>query len=91
MKFFTPALLAVVALAAVSCDDGSSTGAPYTLKTCLVSDKSLGSMGEPYVFVYEGQEVKLCCPKCLKVFKSDPMTFLIKLVPPPQVPNGLPN
>jgi Heavy metal binding domain len=34
---------------------------PYPLDTCVVDGMKLGSMGDPYVFVYEGQEIKLCC------------------------------
>ena len=53
---------------------------PYPLKTCVVSDEKLGGeMGEPYVFVYEGQELKLCCKPCLKTFKKDPAKYLKKV------------
>ena len=47
----------------------------YTLKTCLVSGEELGSMGKPHVFVYKGQEVKLCCKSCLKDFQKKPAKF----------------
>jgi len=90
MKLFAPMLLAGVALVAVSCDETPSSALPYTLKTCLVSDEKLGSMGDPYVFVHEGQEIKLCCKKCLKSFNLDPMMYLIKLVPPPPLPTEIP-
>ncbi len=52
---------------------------PYTLKTCVISGDKLGEMGEPYVFVYEGQEIKLCCKSCLKDFKKDPAKYLKKI------------
>jgi len=29
---------------------------PYPLTTCIVSGEKLGGMGDPYVFVHEGQE-----------------------------------
>ena len=51
---------------------------PYQLKTCVVSDEALGEMGEPYVFISEGQEVKLCCKSCLKEFQKDKKTYLKK-------------
>jgi hypothetical protein len=51
----------------------------YPLKTCLVSDEELGSMGDPFVFTHEGQEVKLCCKSCQKDFKKNPAKFLKKL------------
>ena len=41
---------------------------PDKLTTCPVSGEKLGEMGKPYVFVYKGQEVKLCCPGCKKDF-----------------------
>lgn len=52
---------------------------PYTLKTCAVSGEKLGSMGDPYSFVHEGREVKLCCKGCLKDFKKDPAKHLKKV------------
>jgi hypothetical protein len=91
MKFYLPVLLAGLALSGISCGDSTPAGVqPYTLDTCLVSDEKLGSMGDPYVFVHEGQEIKLCCAKCRKGFDSDPMRFLVKLVPPPPLPTGPP-
>jgi len=56
------------------------SGKPYPLTTCIVSDEKLGSMGEPYVFVHEGQLIKLCCDGCLKDFKKEPAKYLAKLV-----------
>ena len=52
---------------------------PYPLKTCLVSDEELGSMGDPYVFAHKDQEIKLCCKSCQKDFKKNPAKFLKKL------------
>ncbi len=53
---------------------------PYTLKTCIVSDEKLnGDMGKPYVFDFQGQEIKLCCKGCLKDFQKDPAKYLKKL------------
>ncbi len=53
---------------------------PYPLKTCIVSDEQLGGdMGKPYVFVHEGQEIKLCCKGCLKDFDKAPAKYLKKL------------
>ncbi len=50
---------------------------PASLKNCVVSgDKIGGDMGKPYVFTYEGQEVKLCCKDCVKDFKKDPAKFM---------------
>ena len=52
---------------------------PYKLETCIVSGEKLGEMGEPFVFVHEGQEIKLCCKSCMKKFDKDPAKFLKKL------------
>lgn len=35
----------------------------YTLTTCVVSGEKLGEMGDPYIFQYEGREVRFCCKK----------------------------
>ena len=52
---------------------------PYTLKTCPVSGEKLGEMGDPYVYEYEGREIKLCCKGCLKDFKKDPAKYIKKI------------
>ena len=50
---------------------------PYPLTTCVVSGEKLSAdMGDPYVFIHDGQEVKLCCQSCLKDFKKDPAKYL---------------
>ena len=51
----------------------------YPLTTCVVSGDKLGEMGKPYVFVYQGQEVKLCCSGCKKDFDKDPAKYLKKI------------
>jgi ABC-type Zn2+ transport system substrate-binding protein/surface adhesin len=56
-----------------SADDG------YPLKICLVSDEGLTSMGEPFVHVWNGTTVKLCCKGCLEDFEKEPKKFLAKL------------
>ena len=52
---------------------------PYKLDTCLVSGEKLGSMGDPVVFAYQGQEIKLCCKSCKPKFDKDPEKYLKKL------------
>jgi Cu+-exporting ATPase len=52
---------------------------PYPLDVCLVSGERLGSHGEPYVFMHEGQEIKLCCKGCLSAFQKEPAKYLAKL------------
>ena len=56
--------------------DPAATPKPDPLKTCVVSGDTLGSMGKPYVFVYEGQEIKLCCKTCKADFDKDPSKYV---------------
>ncbi len=49
---------------------------PYPLKTCVVSGEKLGEMGDPYVWEYQGREIKFCCQGCVKDFKKDPAKYL---------------
>ena len=52
---------------------------PDALATCPVSGEKLGEMGKPYVFVYQGQEIKLCCSGCKKDFDKDPAKYVAKI------------
>jgi len=52
---------------------------PYPLDTCIVSGEKLGEMGKPVVFVYQGQEIKLCCKSCKPKFDKEPAKYLKKL------------
>ena len=67
----TPTLLARLTLAACG-----PTGTPYPLDTGIVSGEKLGSMGDPYVFVKDGQQIQFCCRGCLKDFNKEPEKFL---------------
>jgi len=72
---FLAAIIFILASFGVKADGTNSVSAtppkPDLLKTCPVSSDTLGEMGKPYVFVYNGQEVKLCCPGCRKDFDKD--------------------
>jgi YHS domain-containing protein len=46
-------------------------GDPYPLDVCPVTGKKLGSMGDPVVKLYDGREVRFCCPACPKKFEED--------------------
>lgn len=48
----------------------------YQLKTCIVSNEELGSMGDYIRFVYQNQEIKVCCKPCIKKFKKNPKKYL---------------
>ncbi|MGA9780234.1 MAG: hypothetical protein WBS33_18405 [Verrucomicrobiia bacterium] len=52
---------------------------PYPLDTCLVCGMKLGDMGKPYVFVYKGQEIKVCNESEKKDFDKDPAKYMKKL------------
>jgi YHS domain-containing protein len=52
---------------------------PYPFDTCLVDGMKLGSMGDPYVFVYQGQEIKFCCVGCKPEFVKDPVKYMKKI------------
>jgi YHS domain-containing protein len=69
---------ALAACAAAGGGAASRTGGvkPYPLDRCLVTDTKLGSMGDPFVMVYRGQELKFCCEPCVDEFERDPEKFL---------------
>ena len=55
------------------------TFTPYPLDVCVVSDEPLGSMGDSLSFVYQGQEITICCKGCTKKFAKKPAHFIAKL------------
>lgn len=81
MKRILFVLLALAALnaAPVYSEEIATTPTAYPLDTCVVSGEKLGEMGEPYVFDYNGREVRFCCKMCKKKFLKDPDTFLKKI------------
>lgn len=46
-------------------------GDVYSLSTCPISGKKLGSMGDPVVKLYEGREVRYCCSGCIAKFEKN--------------------
>jgi hypothetical protein len=54
-------------------------GDPYPLDTCPITGKKLGEMGDPVVKLYEGREVRFCCPACAPKFEKDKAGNLAKL------------
>ena len=73
--------LAAIALTSTARADTSTNTPvkPDLLTTCPVSGEKLGEMGKPMVFVYQGQEVKLCCSGCKKDFDKDPAPYIKKI------------
>ena len=84
-------LLGAASFAVVGCQSESGThpahaqettvnaaAKPYPLNKCVVSGESV-EHGQPYTFVYNGQEIKLCCKDCLADFNKDPQKYLAKI------------
>jgi len=83
MKALKPFLVAILLasfcaapLTGFAADNKTEKLKPYTLKTCVVSGDKLGEMGAPFVYAYEGREIKFCCKGCLKDFKKDPAKYI---------------
>jgi YHS domain-containing protein len=69
-------------LSGLAADTNSAAATPVKpdqLTTCPVSGEKLGEMGSAYIFVYQGQQVKLCCPGCKKDFDKDPAKYVKKI------------
>ncbi len=83
LKFILIIVLAadIVAVSMASrADDAKTTKPkPYPLDTCLVCGMKSGEMGKPYVFVYKGQEIKVCNESEKKDFDKDPDKYMKKL------------
>jgi len=83
-RLFTATVLLVLSLA-VHADTNnlaSSTNnviKAYPLDVCVVDGMNLDSMGKPYVFVYHGQQVKLCCKDCKPIFLQKPDVYMKKI------------
>jgi YHS domain-containing protein len=57
----------------------TATPKAYPLKTCIVSENDLDSMGEQASFVYQGQTIKVCCKPCIAKFEKNPPKYLKRL------------
>lgn len=80
MRKLVAALALALALPACASTGPAGGVKPYPLDRCLVTDTKLGSMGDPFVIVRDGRELKFCCEPCLAEFEADPEKFL-KLLP----------
>ena len=72
-------VLVIFAMTSRADDQKVQQPKPYPLDTCLVCDMKLGDMGKPYVFVYQGQEIKVCNESEKKDFDKDPHKYMKKL------------
>ena len=71
--------MAALASTAMAADTTNAPPKLDLLTTCPVSGNNLGEMGKPLVFVYQGQEVKLCCGGCKSTFDKDPAKYIKKI------------
>ena len=80
-QILTLTALLTLSLAASAAEEKKTEKAkPYPLKTCVVSEEKFGGdMGDPYVFTYQGREVKLCCKGCLDDFNKDAAKYVKKM------------
>ena len=82
MKTTLQILTATLALALFAgCASTAAVGGAkaYPLKTCIVTDNDLDSMGDEQSIVHEGRVVKFCCEPCVSKFKKNPAKYLAKL------------
>ena len=52
---------------------------PYPLKTCIVTENDLGSIGDEQRIVYQCQEIKFCCKPCEAKFLDNPAKYLARI------------
>ena len=72
-------VLVIFALTSRADDQKIEKPKPYPLDTCLVCGMKLGDMGKPCVFVYKGQEIKVCNKSEKVDFDKDPDKYMKKL------------
>jgi nitrous oxide reductase accessory protein NosL len=72
-------LLFALALAGCSKEKQTAEAKPYPLDTCLVCGMKFAEMEKPYVFVYQGQQIKVCDESEKAIFEKDPGTYMKKL------------
>jgi YHS domain-containing protein len=69
----------LLSFTALADDSKTNPPKPYPLKTCLVCDMPLDGMGQPYAFVYKGQEIKVCDKSEKADFDKNPDKYMKKL------------
>jgi YHS domain-containing protein len=75
------AVILTISIVAVSLNSRADDAKPkpYPLDSCLICGMKFAPMGEPYVFVYKGQEIKVCDKSEQAVFDKKPDKYLKKL------------
>ena len=72
-------VLVIFTMTSQADDQKAEKPKPYPLDTCLVCGMKLGDMGKPCVFVYKGQEIKVCNESEKKDFEKAPDKYMKKL------------
>lgn len=72
---------AVASLLFVSCKPAKTEAVQTAAPTakCIVSGETLGEMGAPFEYVYQGKTLKFCCKSCVPKFEKDPAKYLSKI------------
>ena len=65
--------------ATTAAEPSARVGGAYPLATCPISGKKFGSMGDPVVKLYDGREVRFCCPACPPKFEKAQTANLAKI------------
>jgi YHS domain-containing protein len=78
-RIILAALLGLLSLTILAEDNQTTKPKPYPLATCLVCGMTLGDMGKPFMFEYNGQEIKVCDKSEKSAFDKDPDKFIKKL------------
>jgi YHS domain-containing protein len=81
LKFIAIIILAtaLIVISLTSRADDQNKPKPYPLDTCLVCGMKFDSMSQPCVFVYKGQEIKVCNKSEKADFDKDPHKYMKKL------------
>ena len=72
-------LFLAMTLVGCSKEAPAANAKPYPLDTCLVCGMKLSTMGKPFTFVYQGQQIKVCDASEKADFEKDPAKYLKKL------------
>ncbi|MBI3872471.1 MAG: TRASH domain-containing protein [candidate division Zixibacteria bacterium] len=51
----------------------------YPIDWCIVSGSTLGKMGDPVTYLYQGRTIKFCCKNCIRDFNKAPAAYLARL------------
>ena len=57
----------------------NSPAKPYPIHYCLVCGDTVGGTNTSVAIVFQGQEMKFCCERCVKTFRENPAKYLKKL------------